>query len=125
MLTSIRISKEKGRGIFANKKIRSGTVIEVCPILILPRNDWKYLEKTLLSHYVFNWAGGSKALALGNGSLYNHSKKPNCKAIWVKIKKNTYCFEYTASRSIRKGEEICIDYGYRPNGYSEKLDSGL
>jgi SET domain-containing protein len=120
MQINIRKSKGKGRGVFANKKIRAGSVIEICPVLVLPSKDWKFIKHTRMGHYVFDWEKGKTGLAFGYGSLYNHSEKPNCG--W---RKDEDSLSYIATRTIQKGEEICISYGYKPKGYTESLDSGL
>lgn len=113
---------KKGLGIFAAKKIRKGQIIEICPVLILPKNDWGAIESTLLSNYVFDWGRGRCAIALGTGCLYNHSEYPNAEVEWI-VGETT--LQYIAARTIRKDEEICINYGYKPTGYTPMLDSGL
>lgn len=51
----------------------------------------------------------TQALALGLGSLFNHSLyKQN--VVWSRDL-HTDCIIYTASRPIQKGEELCISYG--------------
>ena len=54
------------------------------------------------------------ALALGYGSLYNHSYNPNARYddVGRQIK------EYSALRDIQRGEEITINY----NGAEDILD---
>lgn len=80
------------------------------------------IEGSFLEHYIFDWGRGKTGLALGNGSLYNYSAKPNSEVIWIP-EQARLC--YIATRKIAKGEEICFDYGYVPDGYSKELDSGL
>lgn len=122
MRVSVRQAGKKGRGVFARRPIRAGTIIEACPLLVISRKDWKIVQKTNLENYVFGWNKGSVAIALGNGSLYTHSENPNCQVIWEEGKDMIY---YQAARSIRKGEELCINYGCKPTGYTPELDSGL
>ena len=45
------------------------------PVLISCKNEWKYLKKTVLFYYCFSWGENYEhsAIALGYGSLYNHS----------------------------------------------------
>lgn len=120
MKTSVRNAGKKGRGVFAKRTIRKNDLIEACQVLIMPQKDWKKIEKTFLAYYVFEWGFKDVALALGNGSLYNHSENPNCR--WSPEGET---LQYRAERTIHKGEEICINYGYQPRGYAEDLDSGL
>lgn len=95
----------KGRGVYANESIQKGEVIEVCQLLILPQNE----VGEFLHRYVFYYKKNKLAVVLGNGSLYNHSKRPNV----------TCHFDYEqevlileAKKAILKGEELLIDYGY-------------
>ncbi len=120
--TVIRRAGKKGRGVFAGQKIQSGTVIEICPVLVISRKEWKYLKNTRLANYVFHWKSGSSGLALGYGSLYNHSENPNCEVFWYDGEDT---LSYVTVRTIKKGEEICFNYGYKPKGYTADLDSGL
>ncbi len=55
--------------------------------------------------YVFTWGDGCTALALGYGSLYNHSFAPNATTL-----ENSDELVITALRDIAVGEEIFINY---------------
>ena len=66
-----------GRGVFAVEDIKKGEVIEIAPILILDFADFIDTKWNLLFEYYF-WLDDFVVLALGYGSLYNHSKDPNC-----------------------------------------------
>lgn len=109
----IKNSKKRGRGVFATSNLKKGQVIEVCPIVLLPREETKFIDKTLLYNYYFGWGRDKKqpAIALGYGSLYNHSFSPN--AIYVKnLKKKLLIFK--ARKTIKKGEEIFVNYNGDP-----------
>ena len=54
------------------------------------------------------------ALALGYGSLYNHSYKPN-----ATYKHGHASISYQALRNIPEGEEICINYNWDPKDMAE------
>lgn len=101
--------KHASRGIFATQKIKKGETIEVCPIILL-KDEVPKLKKSELYHYYFLWGNQSDvAIALGFGSIYNHSYKPN--ATYEKhLKART--IEFIALESIDKGEEITINYNY-------------
>lgn len=114
-LIEVRKSRTKGRGIFATAFIAEGTVFEQAPVLVMPAKEVNVeIEDTVLSHYMFAWGKSTVAVALGFGSLYNHSYTPNA------------CYEdvsgqmknYIAIRDIQAGEEVTINY----NGDANSTD---
>lgn len=95
----------KGLGVFAAREIASDEVIERCPVLVMAKSDvWQF--DSLLSRYVFNWGNGKVALALGYGSIYNHSFQPNARC----DDRGRRSKEFIALRDIAKGEEITFNY---------------
>ena len=116
MNVTIKSAGKKGRGVFAAKRIRQGATIEVCPMIIVPHPEWNKIAKTKMADYVFGWGAKGVGLALGYGSLYNHSVKPNAEAV---TGDKRFTLKYVAQRNIKKGEEITINYGYTPEGYFE------
>ncbi|MDB5306564.1 MAG: hypothetical protein JWO38_766 [Gemmataceae bacterium] len=105
-----------GRGIFAGRAFRAADVIEICPVILLPGGTD---EKSLggLRHYVFKWgkAGNGLAIALGYGSLYNHSPDPNA-AFAPRHARHEIVFR--AVREIPAGEQILVDYGWDEADYA-------
>jgi uncharacterized protein len=99
-----------GWGVFAKEDIMKGEVFEECPILTLPIEKGEVTS--LLIDYRFNWPQGNdwqeQVLALGYGSLYNHSNDPN--AFWVSNTENR-TFKFVSNREIKQGEEIFVWYG--------------
>ena len=95
----------KGRGVFARRRIEAGEVIETCPVLVLPAGSVED-SSAGIGGYVFEWGRGKLALALGYGSLYNHSYRPNAR--YVDLAGRTKLF--TALRDIAAGEEITVNY---------------
>ena len=107
--------KGKGRGVFARRPIRRGEVIERVPVLVLPAEEVKDASGwTGLARYCFHWGQGTLALALGYGSLYNHSYHPNARyddtAGPAKV--------FTALCDIAAGEEITVNYNGEPEDES-------
>ena len=106
----VRKSQIHGWGVFAIEDINESEIIEECPILRLPvkRGEINYT----LTDYTFTFPKSddwvNHVIALGYGSLFNHSDTPN--TIWNSDnEKETLVF--IASRQIKKGEEIFIYYG--------------
>ena len=103
-----------GRGVFSNVNFEPGETIEFCPMLVLPESDREWLDKSSLYDYYFEWGPDSRqlALALGYGSIYNHSYDPN--AIY-----ETYFEEkimvIKSHLTIKPHEEILISYNQDPN----------
>src|SRR4051794_17429842 len=71
----VRRVRGMGRGVFAGRRFRRGEVIEVCPVIFIPRRQERKCRGELLEKYIFHWPDGrhGAAIALGYGSIYNHS----------------------------------------------------
>jgi hypothetical protein len=107
--------KGKGRGVFARRPIRKGEVIERVPVLVLSIEEVRNCSGwTGLAGYCFDWGRGTVALALGYGSLYNHSYRPNAR--YDDVSRQTKVF--TALRGIVPGEEITVNYNGEPKDRS-------
>jgi SET domain-containing protein len=108
----VRRSPGKGRGVFARRRIPAGEVIERVPVLVLPIDDLSNGSAwTNLGNYCFLWSKNSVALALGYGSLYNHSYRPNAR--YDDHGQRTKVF--TSLRDIEPGEEITVNYNGDPD----------
>ena len=105
----IRRVRGVGRGVFAGRPFAAGDVIEVCPVIPLTEAEATACASTVLDDYFFEWGadGRAYALALGYGSLYNHSADPNA-TFSLRVRRHQIVFK--ARRSIRQGDEIRIDY---------------
>lgn len=106
-----------GKGVFVAASIPKGSLIEVCPIIFLPEADIEHIEKTQLYNYYFQWKMNLKAgaIALGYGSLYNHSFKPNA-YYEVDFKENELIV--SAYTTIEPGDEILFNYNCDPEDQS-------
>ena len=79
-LIEVKYTARKGRGVFATAFIAAGTEFERVPVLVMPADEaMEGAAGEVLQHYVFEWGRGTVALALGFGSLYNHSYSPNAR----------------------------------------------
>lgn len=99
-----------GRGVFADRAFKVGELIEVCELIVMPKEQVTLLEPTLLEDYVFVW-NDTVAVVLGNGSLYNHSYTPN--AIYLRDF-DRGVIRFVAHRDIAPGDEITINYNGDP-----------
>ena len=95
-------------GMFSTEDIQKDSVIEICPIRVIPGEQARQIVRGyILYEYYFEWKKDSIALALGNGSLYNHSPSPN--AHFEADYKNQYII-FKAAVEIPAGTEILVDY---------------
>ena len=88
-------------GMFCTEDILADSVIEICPILIIPGEQAREIVRGyILYEYYFEWKKDSIALALGYGSLYNHAATPN--AFFEADYKNQYII-FKAATDIPSG----------------------
>ncbi len=105
----IQTTAQKGRGVFAGEFIPAFSLIETCPMLIFGSEDAEHIKKTLLYDYYFEWGENSEriAIALGYGSLYNHSFAPNGEYQMDFENNNLLIY---AIKDIFAGQELCFNY---------------
>jgi len=104
-------TRTRGQGVFARRPIPADTIIERVPVLLVPAAEIADLG---LADYAFSWGRGTAALALGYGSLYNHSYTPN--ACYQDVGRCTK--QFVAIRDIAAGEEITVNYNGEPDNRS-------
>jgi SET domain-containing protein len=102
-----------GNGVFAGRPFAAGEVVERCPVIVCPPPEEALIEQTRLRGLYFTWEDDGVALALGYGSLYNHSWEPNA-AYELDYRRGLACFR--AVRPIAPGEEVTINYTGQPDG---------
>lgn len=108
----VRNARKKGRGVFATKRIKKGQIIERVPLLIV---TWDEIADSELADYAFVYSAEKVAIALGFGSLYNHSYSPNAR--YDDDGKRAKIF--SAIRNIEAGEEITVNYNGDPENQDE------
>lgn len=131
-LNSIYVKKSKihGRGVFAGQNIATGQIIEIAPIILLPKEEQlihnlDFFEKgqtspeltSLLSDYMYEATDGRYAVALGYASLYNQSDAPNA---GFSLDEETLSITVTALANIKANKEILINYGWEEEEESSK-----
>ena len=99
----------KGKGVFTNKKISAGTVIEISPVIVMSKEDRIFLDKTLLHNYIFEWGKDKDkcCMALGFIPMYNHSYKSNCEYFMDFDEETIFVKTVTV---VEKGAELTINY---------------
>lgn len=99
----------QGRGVFTSSDIGEGTLLEICPVIVIPEKDVKTIHNTALHDYYYYWGEEEKeaCIVLGFGSMYNHSSTPNAQCISDYDNKS---FNYYTLREIRAGEEVTVNY---------------
>lgn len=110
----IKLTSKKGRGLFTNKNIAAGVIIEESPVIVMNAEERVLLDKTLLHDYIFEWrAQGDNTentgccVALGYISVYNHSYTSNCE-YFMDFEKEM--IQVKTVRKILAGEEVTINY---------------
>ena len=111
-------SEGRGRGVFTAAPLSIGDVIEICPIILIPPEDLQKIHATRLHDYYFIWPGKDAAacIALGYGSIYNHSNIP-CAEIVFDIATQNIIVRCT--QPIEAASEIFYDY----TGGVRRIDS--
>ena len=102
----VRPSKIHGYGVYAAR----GDLIEECTTIeIRDKPITAVLNKGIhhLSNYTHKINNGIH-IALGNGSLYNHSNKPNAELVYSP---HHDVIQIWALDSIMRGQEILVYYG--------------
>ncbi|KAK9828383.1 hypothetical protein WJX81_002342 [Elliptochloris bilobata] len=99
----------KARGVFAETEIGRGDLIETAHCILVPRDEYEtYFRHTVLEHYLFRTPSGDHLLALGAGSLFNHSAQPN---VDYRVDGGAVVVRFYAARPVAAGEELTIFYG--------------
>ena len=103
----------RGRGVVATKEFKKGELVHVSPIILLA----EYEVGDTLDRYVFQWDDKHYALALGVGSLFNHSAAPN---MIITLRSSKKEIAFWANKQIQAASELTHSYDYTPDGYDGK-----
>lgn len=112
-MIAIRKTLRKGRGVFADLAIATGTLIEEGPVVVVPAEEVTHLDRTTLANYYFCWGAdeAEAALLCGLCALCNHSYDPN--AVFV-LNHDRLTISFFARRNIAPGDEVTINYNGDP-----------
>lgn len=121
-----------GQGVFSKASYVAGDVVYISPVLVLPKQQVrKYADSNVLLNYILSVEGSDAALLpIGLTGMLNHggSTKSNVRMEWYTAEGQESRLEmsiqelealpfapldlrYVATRPIRQGEELLLDYG--------------
>ncbi len=101
--------EKMGRGVYTSSAKEADIVMEISPVIVMTAEDRKWLDKTLLHDFIFEWGGNSKQCcrALGYLPLFNHSNQSNCE---YEMDFDNQLINIKTVRYIKAGEELFINY---------------
>jgi hypothetical protein len=108
-MIKIECNAEFGRMIIATKNIPRNTIIEICEILVLSKEDTALVNKTDLQYYTFVYNQFQDCLVLGNGEIYNHSDDANVKYDLLLID-DRIKMVFTSVCNITAGDQCFTNY---------------
>ncbi|MDO8503877.1 MAG: SET domain-containing protein [bacterium] len=102
---------DAGRGVYAKRDIKKGEIIERCPVIEVPKHDTSNLRESILVTYFFYFGKNKErsVVALGFGSIYNHTYEPNAT---YKEKHAEKTMDFIALKNIKKDSEITVNYNH-------------
>ena len=106
-----------GRGVYAGRDIKKDEIIEKCPVIEVPKHDVSNLRESIFVTYFFYFGKNKDRLviALGFGSIYNHSYEANAR---YKISRTEKTLDFVALKNIKKDDEITVNYNPNPKDKS-------
>lgn len=115
----IEVVPGKGRGVYALADIARFEVLEHCPAIPIPDEQF---EGMVMEHYVMPYGKGH-AVVGGYAMFYNHDDKPNASYTDEEWADDNPIVTVRAIRSIKAGDPITVHYGggytkvvFRPGG---------
>ena len=107
------VSPSKGRGVFAKRRIKEGTIIDNAQIILIPDDEYYKLDSTIIGNYCHIWddpnrePGFDAALCMSFCEFINHSFNPNVR---YQYDYQTQTIEWITIKTIKKGEELKVNY---------------
>jgi SET domain-containing protein len=112
--TYLKKIRGKGWGAFCSRKIPKKAVFNVTTLLPLTVREARLMSGSSLEPYWYEFGTKSRAIALGLGSIMNHSDEPNCSFYYSKTKRT---LTFYALRDIPAHEELTHDYCWSAASY--------
>jgi len=100
-----------GYGVFTKKLVKKDELLEVTPFIEVPKHI-VFGQPNILQNYVFtsHCKPGHVLVVFGNGSMYNHSTKPNV-VYRINGQNRKRFLNFEAMQDIPAGAELLINYG--------------
>jgi len=116
-MLEVRDTRDRGRGVFSVVHFQEGVCIERSPVIEIPEDEIIHIRRTVIHNYFFKWGNELKdgAIALGFGSLFNHSYNPNAH---YRLQPRERIIAFYSLRPIQPGEEITINYNGDPEDHA-------
>lgn len=102
----VRPSPLEGRGVFTTRAVRSGEVLDQCPVILVPAEQRRHLDRTVLAGHYWDWDGDA-AVAFGVISFTNHGRPGNAR--WERDDE-TLTMALVAARDLGPDVEVLVDY---------------
>ena len=107
----------KGRGVFANRMLAIGELVEACPVIVFSAEFGRIPAE--VRSILFNWGvlartATAHCLALGYGSMYNHGNPANMR---YEGDADARVLRFVAIRAIAMGEELTVNYSAEGGGH--------
>ena len=124
----VKLTKDMGRGMFADRDITKGETIAYCELLVLSEGDTAVVNTTDLQYYTFKYNDTQDCLVLGDGEIFNHTEDENVsyklRVITDSVGTRTL-MHFEAIKDIRKNEQLFINYSrdveVKPKQYTVNL----
>lgn len=108
-MIQVKVSKEMGRGIYANQMIQAGQVVMLCELLVLDQNDTVAVNETALKYYTFKFTDDQDCLVLGLGEIFNHDDNANV-SYQIVMHEGRNMMQFTALSQIEADAQLFINY---------------
>lgn len=104
---AIREISGRGRGVVTRRTFRAGEILEMAPVIVVPRHQLEPLRGSVMDDYWFWWDAEHNACGLGWASIYNHGCPAN--AVF-RCEVAARVIVVTAVIDIEPGVEVTINY---------------
>ncbi len=103
----VRLTKDKGWGIFALRNFEADELVESAPVIVMSAEEMKLLNQTKLHDYIFHWENDGCCMAMGYVPVFNHAAPSNCEYFQHY---EEGLIEIRTVGPVKAGEEMTINY---------------